>query len=177
MYPLACCFFCSSGSHKLNEIYSNTNFQNIFFLIAPEGNVERVNSMFSNNGQNAKKKRKSRTAFTNKQIFELEKKFLYQRYLTPADRDDLAEKLDLSGAQVITWFQNRRAKSKRDTEEMSKDMQTAKIIQAQMSSHLFYNKALIENSIPNIYESMPNMDLFKAKMHLMPTLAPAKTAP
>ena len=64
--------------------------------------------MFSNNGQNAKKKRKSRTAFTNKQIYELEKKFIYQRYLTPADRDDLAEKLELSGAQVITWFQNRR---------------------------------------------------------------------
>ena len=67
-----------------------------------------MNTMFSNNAQNSKKKRKSRTAFTNKQIFELEKKFLYQKYLTPTDRDELAEKLDLSGAQVITWFQNRR---------------------------------------------------------------------
>lgn len=67
-----------------------------------------MNTIFTNNGQTSKKKRKSRTAFTNSQIFQLEAKFSYQRYLTPADRDDLAEKLDLTGAQVITWFQNRR---------------------------------------------------------------------
>lgn len=39
--------------------------------------------------QQAKKKRKSRTAFTNHQIFELEKRFLYQKYLSPADRDEV----------------------------------------------------------------------------------------
>ena len=37
-----------------------------------------------------KKKRKSRTAFTNHQIFELEKRFLDQKYLSPADRDEIA---------------------------------------------------------------------------------------
>merc|ERR1711952_523455 len=31
----------------------------------------------------SKKKRKSRTAFTNHQIFELEKRFLHQKYLSP----------------------------------------------------------------------------------------------
>ena len=48
-----------------------------------------------------KKKRKSRTAFTNHQIFELEKRFLYQKYLSPADRDEIAAALGLSNAQVI----------------------------------------------------------------------------
>jgi len=48
----------------------------------------------------AKKRRKSRTAFTNKQIYELEKRFLYQKYLTPADRDEIAHSLSLSNAQV-----------------------------------------------------------------------------
>lgn len=47
-----------------------------------------------------KKKRKSRTAFTNHQIFELEKRFLYQKYLSPADRDEIAASLGLSNAQV-----------------------------------------------------------------------------
>uniref|UniRef100_A0A336N4Z1 CSON012245 protein n=1 Tax=Culicoides sonorensis TaxID=179676 RepID=A0A336N4Z1_CULSO len=47
-----------------------------------------------------KKKRKSRTAFTNHQIFELEKRFLYQKYLSPADRDEIAAALGLSNAQV-----------------------------------------------------------------------------
>nr|CAD7406496.1 unnamed protein product [Timema poppensis] len=86
-----------------------------------------------NNRQQAKKKRKSRTAFTNHQIFELEKRFLYQKYLSPADRDEIAGQLGLSNAQVITWFQNRRAKLKRDMEELKKDVETSKILTAHKS--------------------------------------------
>lgn len=56
-------------------------------------------NLFSNRPQ-PKKKRKSRTAFTNHQIFELEKRFLYQKYLSPADRDEIAGSLGLSNAQV-----------------------------------------------------------------------------
>ena len=55
------------------------------------------------NKQPAKKKRKSRTAFTNHQIFELEKRFLYQKYLSPADRDEIAAALGLTNAQVSTY--------------------------------------------------------------------------
>ncbi|XP_039398027.1 transcription factor LBX2 [Mauremys reevesii] len=74
----------------------------------------------------SKKRRKSRTAFTNHQLYELEKRFLYQKYLAPADRDHLAQQLGLSNAQVITWFQNRRAKLKRDLEEMKADVESLK---------------------------------------------------
>ncbi|XP_023215772.1 transcription factor LBX1-like [Centruroides sculpturatus] len=83
-------------------------------------------NLFSNR-QQPKKKRKSRTAFTNHQIFELEKRFLYQKYLSPADRDEIAQSLGLTNAQVITWFQNRRAKLKRDMEELKKDVSAAKM--------------------------------------------------
>lgn len=76
---------------------------------------------------NTKKRRKSRTAFTNHQIYELEKRFLYQKYLSPADRDQIAQQLGLTNAQVITWFQNRRAKLKRDLEEMKADVESAKV--------------------------------------------------
>jgi hypothetical protein len=65
-----------------------------------ENSPERMNTIFSSGSQNAKKKRKSRTAFTNTQIVELEKRFLYQKYLSPADRDELANGLGLTGAQV-----------------------------------------------------------------------------
>uniref|UniRef100_A0A4W4FW47 Ladybird homeobox 1b n=1 Tax=Electrophorus electricus TaxID=8005 RepID=A0A4W4FW47_ELEEL len=79
---------------------------------------------------NPKKRRKSRTAFTNHQIYELEKRFLYQKYLSPVDRDQIAQQLGLTNAQVITWFQNRRAKLKRDLEEMKADVESAKAIGA-----------------------------------------------
>ncbi|KAH8312299.1 hypothetical protein KR044_010142 [Drosophila immigrans] len=85
---------------------------------------------------NPKKKRKSRTAFTNQQIFELEKRFLYQKYLSPADRDEIAAGLGLSNAQVITWFQNRRAKLKRDMEELKKDVQSVKQLPDQSADPL-----------------------------------------
>ncbi|KAH8312300.1 hypothetical protein KR044_010150 [Drosophila immigrans] len=88
--------------------------------------------IFSNRPQ-PKKKRKSRTAFTNHQIFELEKRFLYQKYLSPADRDEIAASLGLSNAQVITWFQNRRAKQKRDIEELKKDFDSVKVFSAHKS--------------------------------------------
>ena len=61
--------------------------------------MERAQLSFTNK-QPPKKKRKSRTAFTNHQIFELEKRFLYQKYLSPADRDEIAATLGLSNAQV-----------------------------------------------------------------------------
>ncbi|XP_074721090.1 transcription factor LBX2 [Strix uralensis] len=69
-----------------------------------------------------KKRRKSRTAFSARQLQELERRFLRQRYLSPVDRDQLAAALALSTAQVITWFQNRRAKLKRDLEELRADV-------------------------------------------------------
>ena len=60
-----------------------------------------------------KRIRKARTAFTPHQLSELEVRFGKQHYLTPLDRDEIAEKLGLKASQVITWFQNRRAKMKR----------------------------------------------------------------
>lgn len=102
---------------------------NSFFLFSDGQNHLNL----FNNRQQPKKKRKSRTAFTNHQIFELEKRFLYQKYLSPADRDEIASSLGLTNAQVITWFQNRRAKLKRDMEELKKDVESAKILSAHKS--------------------------------------------
>lgn len=63
------------------------------------------------------RKRKPRTAFTNQQVMEMEKKFEMDRYLTPGDRASLAAKLNLDETQVLLWFQNRRAKLKRELDE------------------------------------------------------------
>lgn len=97
-----------------------TCFQ-VYISIFSEDRQNRENDQHNKN-QIPKKKRKTRTAFTNQQIYELEKRFILQKYLTPSDRDEIAAKLGLTCAQVITWFQNRRAKFKRDIEELKNDV-------------------------------------------------------
>lgn len=58
-------------------------------------------------------KKRSRAAFSHAQVYELERRFNTQRYLSGPERADLAEALKLTETQVKIWFQNRRYKTKR----------------------------------------------------------------
>ncbi|XP_068166938.1 barH-like homeobox 1a [Antennarius striatus] len=62
-----------------------------------------------------KKPRKARTAFSDQQLCRLERSFQKQKYLSVQDRMELAATLQLSDAQVKTWYQNRRTKWKRQS--------------------------------------------------------------
>lgn len=59
------------------------------------------------------RKKRSRAAFTHMQVYELERRFNHQRYLSGPERSDLARRLKLTETQVKIWFQNRRYKAKR----------------------------------------------------------------
>ncbi|XP_032515566.2 homeobox protein slou-like [Danaus plexippus] len=71
------------------------------------------NGSSSNSGR---KPRRRRTAFTHAQLAYLERKFRCQKYLSVADRGDVADALNLSETQVKTWYQNRRTKWKRQNQ-------------------------------------------------------------
>ncbi|XP_077961136.1 NK3 homeobox 3 [Gasterosteus aculeatus] len=58
-------------------------------------------------------KKRSRAAFSHAQVYQLERRFIAQRYLSGPERSDLAEALNLTETQVKIWFQNRRYKTKR----------------------------------------------------------------
>uniref|UniRef100_A0A8C5N451 Ladybird homeobox 2 n=1 Tax=Gouania willdenowi TaxID=441366 RepID=A0A8C5N451_GOUWI len=105
----------SSPLCALEELASKTfKGLEVSVIQAAEGR-EHVNAFGQR--QTSKKRRKSRTAFTNHQIYELEKRFLYQKYLSPADRDQIAQQLGLSNAQ--------------DLEEMKADVESLKKITPQ----------------------------------------------
>lgn len=59
------------------------------------------------------KKRKRRVLFSKAQIFELERRFRQQRYLSAPEREQLARLINLSPTQVKIWFQNHRYKFKK----------------------------------------------------------------
>ncbi|XP_039289124.1 homeobox protein SAX-1-like [Nilaparvata lugens] len=67
-------------------------------------------------GGKGRKPRRRRTAFTHAQLAYLERKFRCQKYLSVADRSDVADALNLSETQVKTWYQNRRTKWKRQNQ-------------------------------------------------------------
>lgn len=58
-------------------------------------------------------KKRSRAAFSHAQVYELERRFNVQRYLSGPERAALAGALKLTETQVKIWFQNRRYKTKR----------------------------------------------------------------
>ncbi|XP_053731633.1 NK3 homeobox 3 isoform X1 [Synchiropus splendidus] len=58
-------------------------------------------------------RKRSRVAFSHSQVYELERRFKTQRYLSGPERADLADRLNLTETQVKIWFQNRRYKTKR----------------------------------------------------------------
>uniref|UniRef100_UPI00358F0625 homeobox protein ceh-1-like n=1 Tax=Myxine glutinosa TaxID=7769 RepID=UPI00358F0625 len=66
--------------------------------------------------------RRIRIAFSPSQLGRLERRFRKQRYLTVAERQDLARQLGLTDMQVKTWFQNRRMKLKREVQEGRSDV-------------------------------------------------------
>ncbi|XP_023311434.1 homeobox protein engrailed-2-A [Anoplophora glabripennis] len=77
------------------------------FVGVPESQGEAVKG---------RKPRRRRTAFTHAQLAYLERKFRCQKYLSVADRSDVADALNLSETQVKTWYQNRRTKWKRQNQ-------------------------------------------------------------
>ncbi|CAL8093122.1 unnamed protein product [Calicophoron daubneyi] len=90
------------------------------------GSIDASEISCINRGAQIAKRRKTRTTFSNSQLIELENNFNRQKYLTPSDRDRIAKHLGLTNTQVITWFQNRRAKLKREAEELERDILAAR---------------------------------------------------
>lgn len=67
-------------------------------------------------------RRKPRVLFSQAQVFELERRFKQQRYLSAPEREHLATSLKLTSTQVKIWFQNRRYKCKRQRQDKTLEM-------------------------------------------------------
>ncbi|KAG2457613.1 homeobox protein Nkx-2.1 [Erpetoichthys calabaricus] len=75
-------------------------------------------------------RRKRRVLFSQAQVYELERRFKQQKYLSAPEREHLASMIHLTPTQVKIWFQNHRYKMKRQ----AKDKVTQQQMQQDTSS-------------------------------------------
>ena len=71
---------------------------------------EHVSTREEKNEERSQAKKKRRILFTRSQVYELERRFRVQKYLTAVEREHLARMINLTPNQVKIWFQNHRYK-------------------------------------------------------------------
>ena len=70
-------------------------------------------------------RRKRRILFSQAQIYELERRFRQQKYLSAPEREHLAGFIGLTPTQVKIWFQNHRYKTKKSRKEARQPSSTS----------------------------------------------------
>ncbi|XP_030261165.1 NK2 homeobox 4b isoform X2 [Sparus aurata] len=83
------------------------------------GSLAGMDSTKSMVSLHAAPRRKRRVLFSQAQVYELERRFKQQKYLSAPEREHLAGLIHLTPNQVKIWFQNHRYKLKRQAKDKS----------------------------------------------------------
>ncbi|XP_046327404.1 homeobox protein Nkx-3.2-like [Haliotis rufescens] len=111
--------YCDSNKDLDLSVVSDSDGDNDDDDMAVDGNVDNsltdkgLGDGKEKSDHNKPRKKRSRASFSHGQVYELERRFRHQRYLSGPERADLAQALKLTETQVKIWFQNRRYKTKR----------------------------------------------------------------
>lgn len=109
-------------------------------------------------------KDKYRVVYTDHQRIELEKEFTFNnKYITIRRKSELAANLGLSERQIKIWFQNRRAKERKQNKKRVEEKNQMDMVNG---SPYPQNQNLI-----NQHQQMPHLDLHNQQT-VLPNLVP-----
>ncbi|XP_020602119.1 homeobox protein aristaless-like [Orbicella faveolata] len=79
----------------------------------------------STHSEQPPRKKRQRTTFSPIEVWELERAYRRRPYLMSADEEDLVQRLGITAKSLKYWFQNRRAKSRKEEEKMTSRYQSS----------------------------------------------------
>ncbi|CAK9834315.1 Homeotic protein caudal [Anthophora retusa] len=107
----------NNNSNNNNNNNNNTTPMRPAQIRSPYEWMKKTSYQSQPNPGKTRTKDKYRVVYTDHQRLELEKEFHYSRYITIRRKAELAANLALSERQVKIWFQNRRAKERKQVKK------------------------------------------------------------
>ncbi|XP_029036045.1 homeobox protein CHOX-CAD [Osmia bicornis bicornis] len=107
----------STTNNNNNNNNNNTTPMRPAQIRSPYEWMKKTSYQSQPNPGKTRTKDKYRVVYTDHQRLELEKEFHYSRYITIRRKAELAANLALSERQVKIWFQNRRAKERKQVKK------------------------------------------------------------